>query len=128
MTNGAVDERPVLSLVLPGPSGARQNAVCLDTATEMASIALLQDGKVSGELTWRAGRASTAKLSAQLRLLARGTGYNLAATNIICVCTGPGAFNGIRTGMATAFGLAFGLNAPVYGVSALDALAFPHAD
>ena len=36
--------------------------------------------------------------------------------------------SGIRTGMATAIGLAAGLGVSVYGSSALDLMAFPHAD
>ncbi|HWE60425.1 MAG TPA: tRNA (adenosine(37)-N6)-threonylcarbamoyltransferase complex dimerization subunit type 1 TsaB [Chloroflexota bacterium] len=121
-------DHPAITIVLPGPSGARQNAICIDTATEMAALALIQDGLIVAEVAWRAGKARTGRLGDRLRTLAAETGYNLAATNIVCVCTGPGSFNGIRTGMATAFGLALGLGAPVYGASALDLLAFPHAD
>lgn len=119
---------PIIPITLPGPTGARQNAICLDTATDMASVALLQDGKVRAELCWRVGRGSTGRLTAQLRELAAECGYDLAATNIICVCTGPGSFNGIRAGMATAFGLSVGYGAPVYGTPALDVLAFQHAE
>jgi len=49
------------------------------------------------------------------------------AARLICVCTGPGSFNGIPAGMATAIGL-LRSGAPIYGISALDLLAFPHAD
>ena len=121
-------DHPAVAVTLPGPSGARHNAVCVDTATSMAALALIQDGQVVAETAWRVGKAHTRQLSAKLRALCHDSGYDLAATNIVCVCTGPGSFNGIRTGMATAFGLACGLGAPVYGSSALDLLAFPHAD
>jgi tRNA threonylcarbamoyladenosine biosynthesis protein TsaB len=127
-TPSSQPEQPAIAVTLPGPSGARQNAICLDTATAMASIALLQEGRVRGELTWHTGNKGTGTLTSRLRALAHDSGYDLAATNLLAVCTGPGSFNGIRTAMATAFGLAAGLAAPIYGVSALDLLAFQQAE
>lgn len=44
---------------------------------------------------------------------------------IAAVC-GPGSFTGIRVGLATARGLALGLNIPVIGINALEAIAFQH--
>jgi len=43
--------------------------------------------------------------------------------DLLAVATGPGAFTGLRIGLAAIQGLALTLNRPVAGVSALDALA-----
>ena len=117
-----------VAVTLPGPLGQALSAICIDTATAMASLALLRDGEVLGEVAWQAGSTHTRQLAGALRRLAADAGYNFAETSVVCVCTGPGSFNGIRAGMATASGLAFGLGVPIYGCSALDLLAFPHAD
>ena len=119
---------PVVPVTLPGAVGAGHRAICLDSATSMAGLALVADGRVLAEQSWLAGRGHTGALAAHLRDLAHMSGYDLPGTTLLCVCTGPGSFNGIRTGLATALGLASGLGAAVYGVSALDLLAFPHAE
>ena len=43
--------------------------------------------------------------------------------DLLAVATGPGAFTGLRIGLAAIQGLAMALNKPVIGISALDALA-----
>jgi tRNA threonylcarbamoyl adenosine modification protein YeaZ len=53
-------------------------------------------------------------------LVERGTG--LADLRGIIVGTGPGAFTGLRVGLATAKGLAHGLGLPIVGVSTAEAL------
>lgn len=119
---------PAVPVTLPGATGAGHRAICLDSATRMAGLALVSDGQVLAEQAWHAGRGHTGALAARLRDLATISGYDLPGTTLLSVCTGPGSFNGIRTGLATALGLASGLGAALYGVPALDLLAFPHAD
>jgi tRNA threonylcarbamoyl adenosine modification protein YeaZ len=115
-------------VALPGPSWRNLNAVCIDGAGDSASIALVHAGEVVAEQTWRTGMVRSRILAPTLRRLAAESGFALAETQIVCVCTGPGSFNGIRVGMATAIGLAVGLGVPIYGCGALDLLAFPHAE
>ena len=50
-------------------------------------------------------------------------GVTRARIDLLAVATGPGAFTGLRIGLAAMQGLAMTLNKPVAGVSALDALA-----
>jgi tRNA threonylcarbamoyladenosine biosynthesis protein TsaB len=121
------DHEPA-AVVLPGPSWKNLDAVCIDGAGEQASIALVSAGIVVAEQTWRTGMVRSRILTPTLRRLAAESGFSLAETRLVCVCTGPGSFNGIRVGMATAIGLAVGLGVPIYGCGALDLLAFPHAE
>jgi tRNA threonylcarbamoyladenosine biosynthesis protein TsaB len=92
--------------------------LAFDTATEVATSALVADGEVLGE---RVSRAST--LLEDVDALLRRGGVRADAVDALAVGIGPGSFTGVRIGLATARGLALALDVPVAGVSTLDALA-----
>src|SRR5919201_6716624 len=92
--------------------------LAFDTATDVATSALVSDGEVLGE---RVSRAVT--LLEDVDALVRQAGMHTADVDALAVGTGPGSFTGVRVGLATARGLALALDVPVAGVSTLDALA-----
>jgi len=92
--------------------------LAFDTATSVATAALVRDGEVLGE---RASRA--VRVLADADDLLREAGKDRSELGGIVVGVGPGSFTGLRLGIAAARGLAFALDVPVAGVSTLDALA-----
>jgi len=97
--------------------------LALETATEAASVALLRDGEPLAALELPADRpASEALLPAILELLAARS-LEPASLDAFAVSIGPGSFTGLRVGVATAKGLAFGAGRCVAGVPTLAALA-----
>jgi tRNA threonylcarbamoyladenosine biosynthesis protein TsaB len=92
--------------------------LAFDTATPVATSALLREGEVLGE---RASRA--AAVLADADELLRGAGFAPRDLDALVVGTGPGSFTGIRIGLAAARGLALALGIPAAGVSTLAALA-----
>jgi len=92
--------------------------LAFDTATDVATSALVADGEVVGERTSRA-----VTLLEDVDALLRQAGARTRDVEALAVGIGPGSFTGVRIGLATARGLALALDLPVAGVSTLDALA-----
>jgi tRNA threonylcarbamoyladenosine biosynthesis protein TsaB len=93
-------------------------ALAFDTATDVATSALVRDGEVLGE---RASRA--VRILDDFEQLLAEAGLQAQAVEGIVVGRGPGSYTGLRMGLVTARTLSFSLGAPVAGISTLDALA-----
>jgi tRNA threonylcarbamoyladenosine biosynthesis protein TsaB len=92
--------------------------LAFDTATDVATSALVDDSEVLGERTSRA-----VTLLEDVDALLRQAGMHTADLDALAVGIGPGSFTGVRIGLSTARGLALALGIPAAGVSTLDALA-----
>jgi tRNA threonylcarbamoyl adenosine modification protein YeaZ len=91
--------------------------LAFDTATSVATAALVRDGEVLGERSSRAVRV----LEDAAGLL-HDSGADPAELSGIVAGIGPGSFTGMRMGIAAARGLSLALDVPVAGVSTLAAL------
>lgn len=92
--------------------------LAFDTATDVATSALLDEGELLGE------RSSVPRTVLEdVDALLRDAGRSPSDLEALAVGTGPGSFTSTRIGLAVARGLALSLDLPVAGVSTLDALA-----
>ena len=97
--------------------------LALDTSTPDGSVAFRRDGHL---VTARAGdgtRPHATRLPGELLALLAANHATLADVTLLAVGLGPGAFTGLRVGIATMQGLAVATGLPLVGVSGLDALA-----
>ena len=92
--------------------------LAFDTATDVATSALVDDGEVLGE---RTSRPST--LLQDVDALLRQASARPADIDALVIGTGPGSFTSTRNGLAIARGLGLSLGIEGAGVSTLDALA-----
>lgn len=103
--------------------GRRPWLLALDTATSRVIVAAGGlDGTLLGATTTEAGHRHGERL---LPMIGRLTGeLNLRRSRIeaVVVGTGPGAFTGLRVGIATAKALSHALGLPIIGVSTGEAL------
>jgi tRNA threonylcarbamoyl adenosine modification protein YeaZ len=97
--------------------------LAVDAATEHAGLAIVSSSGVIGESVWLTRHNQTVELTPRLKALLTDVCLSLDDIDVIGVCRGPGSYNGVRVGIATAKGLAYALDKPLVGVSTLTAEA-----
>jgi tRNA threonylcarbamoyladenosine biosynthesis protein TsaB len=107
-----------MQVVTGGRSTSKVLTLAFDTATDVATSALVENGRTLGEKTGSPGRV----LVGVDELLAEADAAPRDIERIV-VGTGPGSFTGLRMGLAASRALALALDVEVAGVSTLDALA-----
>jgi tRNA threonylcarbamoyl adenosine modification protein YeaZ len=109
----------------PGPADGPADGpvLVIDTATTRVVVALAgRDGEIRATASWDAGYRHGETLLPSVERLLGDAGVERSELQGIVVGTGPGAFTGLRVGIATAKGLAHGLGRPLVGVSTAEAL------
>jgi tRNA threonylcarbamoyladenosine biosynthesis protein TsaB len=96
-------------------------------ASPLAHIAT-ERGALIAEHSWRSGRNHTVELLPRIEELLAESGVVVADLTAIGVALGPGSFNGLRVGLATAKMLAFSRSLPLVGVTTLEYTAYQHAE
>jgi tRNA threonylcarbamoyl adenosine modification protein YeaZ len=90
--------------------------LAIDTATSEAVVALERAAGEPAVAAWSTGQRHGEELLAAIDGLLTAAGLRPADLGGIVVGTGPGAFTGLRVGLATAKGLAQSLAIPIIGV------------
>lgn len=116
----AADSRPVDALAAaPGSADGRTTWIlAIDTATSRVIVAAgAVDGRPLGVSTWEAGRTHGAQLLPAIGRLTGEANLRRSRIRAVIVGTGPGAFTGLRVGLATAKAIAHELRVPIIGIS-----------
>jgi tRNA threonylcarbamoyladenosine biosynthesis protein TsaB len=100
----------------------------IDTASDIASIALSREGVVVREESWRCHRNHTVEVLPSIDRLLGETGVAKGDLAAVFVSTGPGMYTGLRVGISIGKGLARALGRPMAGVGRLELDAYPHRD
>ena len=100
----------------------------LSTATRMGSLAITRGESVLAELSIDPVGTQGEVLLSSLERLLEDLSLTLDEMDAFAVVHGPGAFTGLRVGVATVKGFALATGKPVVGVSSLQALALQVPD
>ena len=100
----------------------------IDSASSEAAVALLDGDEVLAERRWTVETNYSRELLGGIDAALGAAGVERAELAAIAVDAGPGGYSGLRSGVATAQGLALALGIPLAGVSRLEAAAFPHLE
>jgi len=95
----------------------------IQTASPAGSVALSDGEHLLAEFNLDSRKTPTEWLLAAIDDLLVKTGLIKDSLDAIVIVRGPGAFTGLRVGLATAKGLALALGCPLLGVSSLQCLA-----
>src|SRR5262249_3695794 len=98
--------------------------LALETSAERGGVALFEGGALLGEADVPERERHAASLLVWLDTLLGRVGRRLDDVERIALAIGPGSFTGLRIGLATALGLAFGTRRTLVPVPTLAALAF----
>lgn len=97
--------------------------LALDTSTAAGSVALWEDGRLLSCASWHSGASQAQQLLRTTHQVLQTTGNEFSRMDAFAVASGPGAFTGLRVGMATAKAWGQASGKPVVPVPTLDALA-----
>jgi tRNA threonylcarbamoyladenosine biosynthesis protein TsaB len=97
--------------------------LAIETTEKLGSVAISEDGNVLHYLELPTGQRSAQSLVPTIQAVLQQVGWEIQSINTIAVATGPGSFTGLRVGLATARMLAYVIEAEIYGINTLQAIA-----
>lgn len=95
----------------------------IETSTSVCSVAVHNSGNLLSLCEITESSAHAERLMQLVLDAVNKSGSELMDLDAIAVSEGPGSYTGLRIGVSTAKGLAFGLNLPLISINTLQALA-----
>ena len=94
----------------------------IETSTSVLSVALAQDGTVVSERVCTEPRMQASLTAPLVKEILDEAGLAAKDCDAVCVSSGPGSYTGLRVGVSTAKGVAFGAGIPLLAMGTLDIL------
>lgn len=97
--------------------------LCLDTSTQICSVSLASGTDILGGLESHDEKSHSRQLGLFIRDLLSEHDLRVQQLDAVAVSKGPGSYTGLRIGVSTAKGIAYGSDIPLIGIGTLDALS-----
>ncbi len=98
--------------------------LALDSTAEVSSVCVCEDERLVCEVTVNTGNTHSQTLLPAVEQALRMAEMSVNDIDVFACSTGPGSFTGVRIGVATVKGIAYGKDKPCVSVSTLEALAY----
>ena len=95
----------------------------IETATNVCSVALSEGGTITDRKETREDKSHARLLGTFIEDLFKNNPSSRQTIDAVAVSSGPGSYTGLRIGVSTAKGIAYGLDIPLIAVSSLQAMA-----
>ncbi len=104
--------------------------LAIDTSSNVATVAIMEDELLLGEYTLNHKKTHSQKIMTMIEQLLSDLELTVDDIDIFAAATGPGSFTGLRIGVATIKALAHATKKQVVSVGTLEALAYnvPYAE
>ncbi len=96
--------------------------LCIETATEVCSVALSQNGLSISSACIEKGNSHASQLHILVQHCLQKSGYVLNQMDAIAVSKGPGSYTGLRVGVSAAKGYCYALAIPLIAIDSLTSL------
>lgn len=98
--------------------------LALDSTAEVSSVCVCEGEKLVCEITVNTGNTHSQTLLPAVEQTLKMAEMTVNDIDVFACSTGPGSFTGVRIGVATIKGIAYGKGKPCVSVSTLEALAY----
>lgn len=95
----------------------------IETATQVCSIALAEEGKVISARESEEQNRHAANVTLFIKQVMTEAGLGFDRLHAVAVSQGPGSYTGLRIGVSTAKGLCYALGIPLLAVGSLQSMA-----
>jgi tRNA threonylcarbamoyladenosine biosynthesis protein TsaB len=97
--------------------------LCLESSTDVCSVAIAEDGKVVDSLEDVSGQNHSRLLTHFISQLLESNRLRANDLNAVAVSEGPGSYTGLRIGVSVAKGFCYAAGIPLIAISSLEAMA-----
>ena len=101
--------------------------LALESSATACSVALTRDGELIAQAFQHSGLTHSRTLLPMVDNVLSSCGQKLENVDVVAVAAGPGSFTGLRIGVSTAKGLAWGGDKDCAACSTLESMAWPLA-
>ncbi len=97
--------------------------LCIETATEICSVALINNDKIIAFEHDLSGNSHASKLHLLVENVLQKANIGFNDLNAVAISKGPGSYTGLRVGVSAAKGYCYVLNIPLIAINTLQSLA-----